>query len=105
MWHSVALALPRESRLGHCQCPDLHCVILPTGTDAVTYLGFSRNLLCAVHGPLPHRASEIPLTRAIGAVAAKFDRIGGVVGSIVGEPDVFYHAFNFENNYCLVIGK
>lgn len=48
---------------------------------------------------------EIPLTRAIGAVAAKFDRIGGVVGSIVGEPDVFYHAFNFENNYCLVIGK
>ena len=49
--------------------------------------------------------SEIPLTRALGAVAAKFDRIGGIPGTIIGEPDIFYHGFDWDNNYAVVIGK
>jgi hypothetical protein len=49
--------------------------------------------------------TEIPLTRAIGAVGAKFDRIGGVPGSVIGEADVFYHGFSWENNYAIVMGS
>lgn len=48
---------------------------------------------------------DIPLTRAIGAVAAKFDRIGGLPGTVVGEADVFYHSLNWESNYGVVIGS
>jgi hypothetical protein len=49
--------------------------------------------------------ADIPITRAIGAVAAKFDRIGGVPGSVIGEADVFYHGFSWEDNYAVVIGS
>lgn len=49
--------------------------------------------------------AEIPLTRAIGAVAAKFDRIGGIPGSVIGEPDVMYHNLNWESNYGVVVAS
>lgn len=49
--------------------------------------------------------ADIPLTRAIGAVAAKFDRIGGIPGTVTGEADVYYHGVNWEDNFGIVIGS
>ncbi len=91
-------------RLRTLQCPPpthtvSHTKEGPAGTRAAT----------APRGVTPSPPStfapEIPLTRCVGAVAAKFDRIGGVVGSVIAEPDVFYHPFDWETNYCLIIGK
>ena len=53
----------------------------------------------------PGRPPDIPLTRCIGAVAAKFDRIGGVPGTVIGEAEIMFHNMNWECNYAIVVGS